>query len=66
MSKNEDILNSSIFLDFIQIQDKDQFLNKQKEYNKLKCPSKINEYKTMNGTVKKLLNLVEIKINQRL
>ena len=51
LSKNEVILNSPIFLDFLQIQDKDQFANKQKDYNKMKFPSKITEYKTMTGNV---------------
>jgi hypothetical protein len=58
LSKNELILNSPIFLDFLQLQDKSQFEIKQKDYNKIKCPSKINEHKTMTGNVNMLIKIV--------
>jgi hypothetical protein len=43
--------NNQIFYDFLTVKDEDDFNYKKNEYNKIKSPQYINDYKTQSGEV---------------
>ena len=49
---NKLIQSSQIFLDFLTIQDENFFNSKFNEYKKIKIPTNISEYKTIEGELK--------------
>jgi hypothetical protein len=56
LASNSLIKNSQIFLDFLSIEKESDFNSKKKGYAKLKSPSKLNEIKSIDGTVNKFVN----------
>ena len=45
------IKNSTVFQDFLSVQNENDFANLKKEYTKQKPPTKLSEFKTFNGEV---------------
>jgi len=52
LSENPVVKNSQILFDFLTLEKEADFINKKKEYMKLKAPSKLSEIKTIEGEVK--------------
>ncbi len=51
LSANPIIKNSQIFFDFLTTEKESDFINKKKEYTKLKSPGKLSEIKNIEGEV---------------
>ena len=54
--KDPIIKNSKIFYDFLFIEDEDEFLKKKKEYEKMKTPTEIADFRAPNGKTRVNVN----------
>jgi hypothetical protein len=51
LCENKLFLNCQPFVDFLKIEDENEFINRKKEYAKIK-PIKLNDLGSLNGTIK--------------